>query len=276
MEIKNKLVILSDYGLDDAVALSWLFSHRENFSSIDVVAVAGNVSCARALENAKKLIYELQKEGGEAEINLISTLEVPQSEEDLPSIHGKDGMGDLFKNKKRYDKIKAADFNDYLKNLKNGFILLSLGPLTITKLILEKAKPSLTLIMAGVVDEIPNYNGLEFNQALDAAAYCECLKYPHLIATLDTCRHQSFNLAGFKSKETGILSKLINRSVKLAMKRHKDNSYIYDFIASLYLTNPLLFSSENIKDKHGNALTQLKFNENIENFHISALLLMKN
>lgn len=269
---KQRLVILSDYGLDDAVAAAWLFLHKENFNGIDIVAVAGNVSAYKSLENAKKLISALKKESGEYDLKLVSTLDITQSEEDLPHIHGKDGMGDLFKSRKADEKMEVLNFSEYFKNLKSDIILVSLGPLTITKIILEKIKPSLTLIMAGVVLEIPNYKDMEFNQALDSGAYNECLKYPHFIATLDTCRHNSFNLAGYKLKNNSVLSSLINRSVRLAEKRHKDNSYIYDFITSLYLTNPLLFVSQNVTDKWGNSLTQLKFNENIENFHISSLL----
>ncbi len=253
---KQRLVILSDYGLDDAVAGAYLLSRADMFCAVDIVAVAGNVSAQKSLFNAKKLVSAAGAEN--KKVVIVDTCDIAQHGTDLPSIHGADGMGDLFDGSIIKSGLNIVPYNKFFKSLSDGFILLSLGPLTLTEQILKKFKPSLTLIMAGMVDEVPNFNGMEFNQALDAQSYNNCLKFDHVAATLDTCRDPAFNLAGKRFEENCLMNKFINRAIALAEARHPDNSYIYDFIASLYLTEPKLFKTERVTDKWGNTLSQLK------------------
>lgn len=258
--MRKNLIILSDYGLDDAVAGAYLFSRKELFGKIFVVAVAGNVSAETSLKNARKLLDNF--EGDKSGIVLVETDERFQSYAVLPDVHGGDGMGDVINKDGKYPYIKYDEFVSSLKGSGDDYVILSLGPLTVTEKLMQKLPEAELVIMAGVVNENPNYKGMEFNQALDAPAYGACLeKYPHAVATLDTCRNAAFNLAGHRFEENKLIKKLINRAVTLAENRHGDNAYIYDFIASLYLTDRSLFEVVPVTDKWGNTVNELNLKD---------------
>lgn len=259
---KKKLIILSDYGLDDAVALCFLWERRSKFSAIDILPVAGNVTKENSLKNAIKLVSNL--DGDKDNIRIVSTDSIAQKHVELSDIHGSDGIGDLNLDLTDY-KPSLIEYDTFIGEiLKTENVILSLGPLTVTNEIiktLNKAdfkKDNQLIIMAGMIDAEPNYMGMEFNQALDTNSYNECIKNSCVVATLDTARLSNFNLASHRFKENSLLNRLINKSVELAEKRHKDNSYIYDFIASLYLFSPKLFKVEVKKDEWGNTVPQLR------------------
>ena len=249
---KKRLIILSDYGLDDAAALAYLLEYAERFNGIDVVCVAGNVPAPQSLANAQKLLLHYGKPL--KNVRLIDTNGFPQEYAALPSIHGRDGMGDLFA---APDKICAVPYAEWVRSFADGTVILSLGPCTVTLDILKRVKPCELILMAGTVNATPNFNGMEFNQALDVQSYNASLKYPHKIATLDTCRAPQFNLAGHRFEGGGLLYKLINRANGLAEARHPDNSYIYDFITALYLIEPNIFGVRETRDPWGNSLNEL-------------------
>lgn len=256
--MKKRLVILSDYGLDDAVAGIYLLENSDKFLSIDIVAIAGNSSSLISFNNAKKLLSNYN--GDLSKVRLIDTTRKHQDYAHLPSIHGNDGMGDLLEVKKY--NFTILDYDDWFKAGLDDILLLSLGPLTITKEIMDTYKNIELVIMAGMVDAEPNFKGMEFNQALDADSYNYCLKFDHVVATLDTCRHKNFNLAGARLKENNLLNKLINKAVLLAEARHIDNSYIYDFISALYLIMPHIFTVIKKGDKWCNTVFELVLNDN--------------
>ncbi len=262
-----RLVILSDYGLDDAVATAYLMRHRDKYELIDVVAIAGNTSAKNSLNNANKLLDALGVESGNKKeylkgVTLVQTLNVPQFDESLPSVHGNDGMGDLYQD---VDLIKTMDFKEWLAHLKGEYVLFSAGPCTLTAEIQKAFEPKFTVIMAGVVNETPNFNGMEFNQALDVNAYNDCVKRKNtVVATLDSCRNKRFNLAGKRFLDGTVLSDLINRACELAEARHPDNCYIYDYIASLFLVQQKAFEVVNVVDKWGNSIPEMRLLGDIE------------
>ena len=256
----KKLIILSDYGLDDAVAGAYLFDKKELFEKIYVVAVAGNVSADVSLENASKLLCAANAD--REFITLVRTQETHQAFAVLPQVHGGDGMGDLINEVGDYPYISYGDFTASLAGTGQDYTVLSLGPLTVTQKLMELIPKARLVIMAGVSKEKPNFNGMEFNQALDAKAFSACAeKYPHAMATLDPCRAAAFNLALCKLPEDKLIKRLINRAVSLATARHGDNAFIYDFIASLYLTHPQIFSVEKTKSICGDGIFQLKLTD---------------
>ena len=99
----------------------------------------------------------------------------------------------------------------------------------------EKQPAGDIVIMGGCRAEDPNYNGYEFNEALDLEAFVKSLARPHICATLDTCRVPEFNYISARRTGERLLDKLINRSIELAAARHNDRCYIYDYIAALAL-----------------------------------------
>ena len=254
-----QLIILSDYGLDDAVAGAYLFDKKELFEKIYVVAVAGNVSAEVSFKNARKLLFAANAD--KDFITLVKTDDKDQSFAVLPEVHGGDGMGDLIEGGD-YPYISYEAFTSTLTGTGQNYTVLSLGPLTVTQKLMELIPKASLVIMAGVAKEKPNFNGMEFNQALDPKAFSLCAKkYPHVMATLDTCRFAAFNLAGSEFKEDKLIKKLINRAVSLATARHSDNAFIYDFIASLYLTHPQIFAVEKAKSVCGDDIFQLRLTD---------------
>lgn len=259
--LKKRLIILSDYGLDDAVALVYLLQNRSLFDGIDIVTVAGNSSAECSFANCEKLLCDFfhadpSQNTKTQNIKIIRTKREGQFYECLPSIHGNDHMGDILT--AREHSFDIVEFDDYIKNVANNAIVLSLGPCTLTNPIIEKSGTSDIVVMAGMVGAEPNFRGMEFNQALDDKAYNKTLLYSPVVATLDSCRAENFNLAKYKFASDSLLARLTNKAIELATARHMDNSYIYDLIASLYLTNSEIFKAEKVFDKWGNSFMQLK------------------
>ena len=263
-ENKKHLVIFSDYGLDDACALVYLWHHHHLFDQISVVCIAGNAPSNAALLNAQKLVDHAKNPKATAKTLLVHTDNFVQNYAALPAIHGKDGMGDLFDIPRC---IASVPYEKWIKKVKDGAVVLSLGPCSVSLDFLKKKQVSQHIIMGGMVNAAPNHNGMEFNQALDVEAYNAQVALPHKIATLDTCRFEAFNLAAKRFDECGkspLLFQLVNKAIELAEARHPDNCYIYDLIASIYLTHPHFFAEEETTDPWGNKLTQLRLNQ--ENF----------
>lgn len=258
--MKKRLVILSDYGLDDACATAFLLLHTAEFDGIDIVAIGGNTSSENSLRNAKKLLVAYANENNLnciSNVRLIDSCKISQPVCTLPSIHGIDGMGDLLTDVSPLP-VQLLQFDEWLNGITaEQIILFSVGPCTITKLILQKIGACQLVIMAGVINDVPNYNGYEFNQGLDVEAFDFCVKYPHVIATLDSCRAPMFNLATAAYNGSDLLSKLIAKAITLAVARHKDNCYIYDYITAQYLITPEIFKVEILTDKWGNKLSNL-------------------
>lgn len=255
--MNKKFVLLCDYGMDDAVATAYLLDHRDETDSVDIVAIGGNSEVSVAYRNAQTLLASY--EGSLDKVRLVDTRKVAQPWAKLPSIHGEDGLGDILTAKE--STVPVIDYNSWLNEDNAPFTLVSLGPCTITLEILKKKGAQELLIMAGCVAEKPNFNGYEFNHYLDIPAFSECVKYPHKIATLDTCRTPSFNYATKRFNGNTLWEKLTNRAIELAVARHADNCYIYDFITVNYLFNPRAFIVREIPDPDGNILSELKVKE---------------
>lgn len=250
----DRLIILSDYGLDDAAATAHIFEHRAIFGEIDILAVAGNVSADTSLLNAKKLLSNLTADM--TGVRLVDTGTRTQRYSQLPSIHGEDGMGDLLSLKPL--KVPVVSYDQFAADLRDGATVLSLGPLTVTCDLLERMRPGLLVMMAGLTDAQPNFNGYEFNHYLDREAFSRAVRYPHVIATLDTCRVPRFNMIDRVGQVPGVRGALIDRAIELAAARHPDNCYIYDLVAAEFLTAPDTFTAAWRTDPWGNRLRELK------------------
>ena len=245
----KKLVVFSDYGLDDAVALIYLLLNREEYELIDIVPVGGNVHPRTALLNARRLLCEAEKEGiSLSGVRVVDCADYYQPWCVLPHIHGADGMGDILPEFTR-TPVEEVGFEPWAASLEEGYRILSLGPTTMVKrtFAYSTVNPGgRILIMGGCVREEPNYNGKEFNDGMDHEAFLWTLRRPHDLVSLDTCRVPAFNLAGARKTDKSLLCRLINRSIELAEARHQDNSYIYDYIAAVALVHPELFEREKI------------------------------
>ena len=255
----EKIVLLCDYGLDDAAATLFVLDNRGD-TAVDVVAIAGNSPVSVSHANAVKLLSNY--EGSLKNVRLIDTGKEEQNYCKLPSIHGNDGLGD-FLEAKRLD-IERLSYAEWLKE-DDELNLVSLGPCTLTRQIIDCSRVKSLLIMAGNVSEVPNFNGYEFNHYLDRPAFAYCVKNykDAVVATLDSCRTPSFNFANKTFSGEGLLSRTLERSRQFAVNRHPDNCYVYDYIAVQYLFTPEKFIKERVIDPDGNRFFQLKYIEEV-------------
>lgn len=250
-----KYVILCDYGLDDACATLLLMKNISKTDSVDIVAVGGNDGVEKAFSNAKTLISNFDDQ---TNVTLVDTRSIKQNAAYLPSIHGNDSMGDIFS--LQNFTAPVVEFGKWLENLTSDITLISLGPCTITKMILDKIKTVKTLlIMGGNVSEVPNFKNREFNHEMDVSAFADVVKHPHLIATLDTCRVDYYNFASRVFDGEDWLSRALARSVELANARHFGRSFVYDYICVDYLFSSKKWTVQEQVDPDGNVLSVLKY-----------------
>lgn len=259
MAEKKKLAILCDYGLDDLAATAYILERAEHFEKIDILAVGGNFPLDVTFLNAKRIIDSL--DAPPKNLRLIDTSSVYQFGEDIPHIHGADGMGNVLPSPDEniHEKIIALPYEEWLESLDDNYILLSLGPCTVTADILKR-KGSLPLVlMAGNIAEEPNFNGYEFNHALDIPAFAECVKYPHAAATLDTCHAPLCDFYKLSVDGDSLLHRAARRAVELARSRKNSSCPVYDLVAAVYLFHPERFALELLTDKDGNKVNVLKY-----------------
>jgi len=253
----KKVALLCDYGLDDAIATLYLLKYSSRFSKIDIVPVGGNFPFAQTFVNAKRLLTYADADKGM--VRIVDTGECAQSEESIPQIHGNDGMGDLLPNEYR-DDFEVISYSKWLDELDGDYVIVSLGPCTVTLDIFRKKGAFPLIIMGGNVSEPPNYNGYEFNHGMDKEAFAECVKYEHAVATLDTCHIDlcDLNLLTLPSDD-GLFSRMLYRYRQMSQRRKEAVCSVYDMTAVAYLIHPERFEIVSMKDMDENELSVLKY-----------------
>ena len=263
MNTYKKVALLCDFGLDDAIAMLYMLKHAQKYDKIDIVPVGGNFPLAQTFVNAKRLLTNVQNTPDN--VRIIDTKGVEQSEENIPNIHGNDGMGDVLPSEYR-DDFKVISYNAWLDELDESYVIVSLGPCSVTLDILRKKGALPLIIMGGNIAEPPNYNGYEFNHGMDVKAFAECVKYPHAVATLDTCHVDLCNLNLLTINEDALFSKLLLRYRKMSQSRGETICSVYDMVTIVYLIHPERFEVVLMKDKDENELSVLKYVGNMPIF----------
>lgn len=251
-----KLALLCDYGLDDAIATLYLLNNAEKFEKIDILPIGGNVPLSMAVDNAKRILSFAQI--SDENIRVVDTTVIHQFEEYLPEIHGKDGIGDILPLEYTYNK-PLMPYDLWLSDIDDSYVVLSLGPATLTVDILRKKNIKNLIIMGGNIAETPNYGEYEFNHGMDAEAFAECVKHDHFTATLDTPISKFCDFNKIKLNSDGLMEKFIKRAVELSNFRNEKECYIYDLVAAVYLLHPEKFIVEKATDNFGNTLKVLKY-----------------
>ena len=255
----KKIALLCDYGLDDAIATLYLLEHADRFDIIDILPVAGNFPLEETFVNAKRVLTYFEKPL--RNVRIVDTSSVKQNGESIPEIHGKDGMGDVLPLEYE-EKVPVIDYDEWLKEVDGDYTVISVGPCTVTEDIFKKKGALPLIIMAGNIAEPPNYNGYEFNHGLDTESFAFCVKYPHAVATLDTCHIDMCDLNKTNSERQGLLGKMLDRYHKLSQSRNEEVCSVYDLVAVSYLLHPERFETYSATDKDGNALTVLRYISN--------------
>src|SRR5688500_7670966 len=128
----RKIIIDTDPGQDDAVAILLALASPEDFDVLGIVAVAGNVNLAQNARNALKVV-ELS---GRTEVPVYAGCERPLRRQlfTAENVHGKSGLDgpDLPEPKIALQPQHGVDFiiETLLANPPGTVTLCALGPLT--------------------------------------------------------------------------------------------------------------------------------------------------
>ena len=254
-----KLILCCDYGLDDAAATADALAHaaQDGYSEAVLVAAGGNVPPEVSLENAKKLVAHLPF--GTVPLTVVDTTGEAQPYEFLKTIHGEDGMGDLFSDAAGFC-APVVPFAQWLEELSGEFDLLSLGPMTLVPRILAHKNARRFVFMGGNIAEEPNFHGYEFNHALDREAFSIAVRaWPHVAVTMDTCRVPALNIQKNPPAGTGFLAKIVRRAREMTFVSGEKGCYIWDDMAVKVLRHPEWFETYAATDRDGNRLTVARY-----------------
>lgn len=249
-----KLVLVCDYGLDDAAATVDALAHaaQDGYKEVSLVAIGGNVPPDVALANAKKLVAHLPFET--VSVTVVDTTAEKQPFEFLKDIHGEDGMGCLFSDDIGFS-ARVKTFAQWLDELTGEYDLLSLGPMTLVPRILQKNRPRKFIFMGGNIAQEPNFHGYEFNHALDRGAFSEVVStYAHTAVTMDTCRVEALNVQDAPPSGETLLAKIVRRARDMTFVSGEKGSYIWDDMAVKALRHPDWFTQYEAVDCDGNRL----------------------
>jgi purine nucleosidase len=174
----RKIIIDTDPGQDDAVAMLLALASPEDLDIVGIVAVAGNIGLERAVKNACKIL-ELS---GRTDIRCHAGCERPMRRTLVTAehVHGETGLGgaDLPEPELRLGPQHGVDFiiNRLLAEAAGTITLCALGPLTDIAMALVKA-PAIAprireiVMMGGAFSEGGNITpSAEFNIYVDPEA----------------------------------------------------------------------------------------------------------
>ena len=250
--------MLCDYGLDDAIATCHVFENLKKFSRIDILAVGGNVPPAVSLRNARTLAarFDLGRK-----VTVVDTCGVKQNWEELYHIHGADGMGGVLAPADSAavpadGGVRCVKFRDWIRDYEGCDVLLSLGPMTVTRKVLKKALPGKFIFMGGSIAAETNYRGYEFNEGVDPKAFAACVKIPHKAVTLDT-GSRGLDIDRDEITGTSLKDDLTGKYRELCRSRGEIPCYVWDDIAVRYMLRPADFDERICTDANGNVINRL-------------------
>lgn len=256
MNTTKNVALLCDYGLDDIIATLYLFENADKFGKIDILAIAGNMPLSQTFINAKRIMT--YADNLPSNVRIVDTSCIAQKSESLYDIHGNDGMGDVLPDDYQ-EKAPVIDYRQWLGEIDNNYTLVSLGPCTVTLDILKNKGGLELIMMCGNISEPPNYNGYEFNHGIDPDSFAQCVKYPHVCATLDTCHCDACDMNKSEIKAQGLLGKMLECYHQLSLSRKEEICSIYDLTAVVYLIHPERFETYPATDPFENKITALRY-----------------
>ena len=259
----RKIIIDTDPGQDDAVALLLALASPEELDILGIVAVAGNVGLAQSARNALKIV-ELS---GRTEVPVYAGCERPMRRKLVTAehVHGPTGLDgpDLPEPKKKLEEKHGVDFIiDTLRAEPPGTVTLcTLGPLTNVAMALVKA-PDIAprireiVMMAGAYFEVGNITpAAEFNVYVDPEAADIVLTsgVPVTMIPLDLTHgvlSLSHRLEGFRGigNATGkAVSELLSFSERFDLEKYGgEGAPLHDPCVIAWLLQPTLFDGRKI------------------------------
>ena len=236
MDFPKRILVFTDMGLDDIMALLFLMRKFPQNVRMDIICVGGNYSAYDSFKYACGLSQTLQR----SNTYIWRTDGIPQNYLTIDSVHKTELLKLKYSNKCNIIELKG---NTISISEKSGIIILA--PCTIP--IMININPLLIerlIIMGGGISQT-NYEGFEFNQYIDKTSFSDLIEkfiFKSKIITLDCCRNELFNI--YKSHYQDILTR---NSVEyncyrlyetLARKRNSKYCISYDLIAAYAFVYP--------------------------------------
>ncbi|WP_368343619.1 nucleoside hydrolase [Pelagovum sp. HNIBRBA483] len=259
----RKIIIDTDPGQDDAVAILLALACPEEIDVLGVTAVAGNVPLALTQKNAR-IICEL---AGKPETRVFAGCEAPMMQPLVTAehVHGKTGLD----GPKLDDPVMplqqqhAVDFIiDTLRNEQSGTVTLCpLGPLTNIAMAFRKAPDIVPrvqeiVLMGGAYFEVGNITpAAEFNIYVDpeAAAVVFACGRPITVMPLDvthkalTTRARIDRFRSLGTKAGDMVAAWTDFFERFDMEKYgSEGAPLHDPCVIAYLLRPELFSGRNI------------------------------
>jgi purine nucleosidase len=261
--MKRKIIIDTDPGQDDAVALLMALASPDDFDILGIVAVAGNVSLAQNARNALKVV-EL---AGRTDIKVYAGCERPMRRHLVTAehVHGDTGLDgpDLPPPTQQLEAQFGVDFiiDALMANEPGTITLCTLGPLTNIAMALVR-KPAIAervneiVMMGGGYFEGGNITpAAEFNIYVDPEAADVVLRsgIPIVMAPLDlTHQMQSTperleKIRSIGNRAGNTVHAMLSFSERFDLNKYgSEGAPLHDPCVIAYLLQPELFQGRHI------------------------------
>ncbi|MCB1501149.1 MAG: nucleoside hydrolase [Bauldia sp.] len=259
----RKIIIDTDPGQDDAIAILLALASPEDLDVLGIVAVGGNIGLAQNARNALKVV-ELS---GRTEVPVYAGCERPMRRMLVTAehVHGPTGLDgpDLPEPKKKLEAQHGVDYIiDTLRSEEPGTVTLcTLGPLTNIGMALVKA-PDIAprireiVMMAGAYFEVGNFTpAAEFNVYVDPEAADVVLRsgVPITMIPLDVTHgvlsyaHRIEGFSGIGNKAGRAVAEMILFSQKFDLEKYgNEGAPLHDPCVIAWLLEPDLFKGRKI------------------------------
>jgi len=246
--MKKKILIDTDPGVDDALAL--ILALKSNLDIQAISAVAGNVKLSQAHTNIKYLIDKLGSDikpipgaNKPLEYKLVTT-----------SVHGQNGLGSIEIEPKKTKSNISKIISEIIG--KNITTIITLGPLTNIAKILKKSSKvkkqvKEIIIMGGAIDSPGNITPkAEFNIYVDpeAAKFVFNSKIKKTLIPLKVCHQVILKEEYFrkiKDKKTKELTlNLVSEYIKNNRKDDINGAPMYDPLTVYFALNRKAFTTK--------------------------------
>ena len=248
-----RIIIDTDPGTDDAVAILIALAHFTDQEILGITTVAGNVGVKVGTKNALRIL----EHAGRNDIKVYEGESAPLERDLLTAewVHGTDGLGGVPfpEPSKKEEQIDAVSFlKDSILNSEEKVTICVLGPMTnIGKALLEK--PEIVenieqiVFMGGSATGGNTTPAAEFNilvdpEAADVVLHCGAKL---VMMGLDVT-HQAIstseriqNISDTKTKTSELLVGLLSRLAKLEIvkKKFPDGTPVHDAFVTAYLVD---------------------------------------
>lgn len=254
MNIKPKIIIDTDPGHDDALALM-LIIKSGYFDVLAITTVAGNSTIQHVTRNAQAILNLIDNR-----TKIYSGCAQPLKRPLVQAVvHGESGIDGFDTTQTEYGLTDNASQKivDIIRNNPGEVTLLTLGPLSnIARAFqldpdLPKLIPQI-IMMGGAITVPGNKNRVaEFNFFVDpeAANIVFSSSIPKVLVPLDACNQVILQLNDFqKIKNVQLKPVLLSMMEKFIQGLSDDEGVagvlVYDALAAYYLLNPQAFSLE--------------------------------